>query len=78
MPSLFAPWKADVLKQRQEDIDLYTTLMDEVRDRMAKGTLPPCFAKLLLEEQATLGMSDLEVAYSAGSPFGAGVETVSS
>lgn len=66
-----------MLKQRQEDIELYTTLMDEVRDRMAKGTLPPCFAKLLLEEQAALGMSDLEVAYSAGSPFGAGVETVS-
>ncbi|KAI0835784.1 cytochrome P450 [Hypoxylon sp. FL0890] len=75
IPSIFAPWKAEVLKQRQKDIQLYTELMDEVKDRMAKGTLPTCFAKHLLEEQDSLGMSDLELAYTAGSPFGAGVET---
>lgn len=51
--------------------------MDEVREKVAKGTAPTCFAKHLLEEQESLGMSDLEIAYTAGSPFGAGVETVS-
>lgn len=51
--------------------------MDEVREKVAKGTVPTCFAKHLLEEQESLGMSDLEIAYTAGSPFGAGVETVS-
>ena len=66
-----------MLKQRQKDIELYTKLMDEVRDKVAKGTSPPCFAKHILEQQEKLGMSDLEVAYTAGSPFGAGVETVS-
>ncbi|KAI1215193.1 cytochrome P450 [Annulohypoxylon truncatum] len=75
VPSIFAPWKAQVLKQRQKDIQLYTELMDEVKERMAKGALPTCFAKHLLEEQESLGMPDLEVAYAAGSPFGAGVET---
>jgi hypothetical protein len=50
--------------------------MDEVRDKIARGTSPTCFAKHLLEEQHNLGMSDLEIAYTAGSPFGAGVETV--
>lgn len=50
--------------------------MDEVRDKIARGTAPTCFAKHLLEEQQNLGMSDLEIAYTAGSPFGAGVETV--
>lgn len=77
IPSIFAPWKAQVLKQRQKDIQLYTELMAEVKDRNDKGTLPTCFAKHLLEEQENLGMSDLEIAYAAGSPFGAGVETVS-
>ncbi len=77
VPSLLAPWKAEVLKQRQRDIELYTNLMDETRDKAAKGVLPPCFAKHILEEQANLGITDLEVAYAAGSPFGAGVETVS-
>jgi hypothetical protein len=66
-----------VLKQRDEDIRLYTQLMDEVREKVANGTSPNCFAKHLLEEQANLGMTDLEIAYTAGSPFGAGVETVS-
>lgn len=64
------------MKQRQEDIKLYTQLMDEVKQKLGKGTLPDCFAKHLLEEQASNGMTDLEVAYAAGTPFGAGVETV--
>ncbi|KDN69081.1 hypothetical protein CSUB01_11693 [Colletotrichum sublineola] len=75
LPSFLAPWKAEVLKQRQKDVQLYTELMDEVRAKVAKGVAPACFAKHLLQEQASLGMSDLEIAYTAGSPFGAGVET---
>ncbi|KAL7624834.1 hypothetical protein AAE478_004048 [Parahypoxylon ruwenzoriense] len=75
IPRIFAPWKAQVLRQRQKDIQLYTELMDEVREKNANGALPTCFAKHLLEEQGNLGMSDLEIAYTAGSPFGAGVET---
>lgn len=42
---------------------------------MAKGVHTECFAKHLLEEQPKLGMTDIEIAYTAGSPFGAGVET---
>lgn len=57
---------------------MYNQLMDEVKEKKAKGTLPTCFAKHLLEEQQSLGMSDLEIGYAAGTPFGAGVETVSS
>ncbi|KAL2193988.1 cytochrome P450 [Corynascus similis CBS 632.67] len=75
VPAMFAPWKAQVLEQRKKDIKMYTGLMDDVKRRMAAGTLPNCFAKHLLEEQENLGMTDLEVAYTAGSPFGAGVET---
>ncbi|CAI4212811.1 unnamed protein product [Parascedosporium putredinis] len=56
VPSYLAPWKAEVLAQRQKDIQLYTTLMNEVKAK-------------------SLGMTDLELAYTAGSPFGAGVET---
>lgn len=73
---MFAPWKAQVLEQRKRDIRMYTGLMDDVKERMAAGVLPNCFAKHLLDEQHNLGMTDLELAYTAGSPFGAGVETV--
>ncbi|KAK3354060.1 cytochrome P450 [Lasiosphaeria hispida] len=75
VPSVFAPWKAQVLKQRQEDIKLYTELVGEVREKMARGVARDCFAKHLIQEQAGLGMTDLEIAYTAGSPFSAGVET---
>ena len=75
-PSILAPWKAQVLRQRQKDIELYTELMDDVKKKLVKGVQPDCFATHLLQEQANLGMSDLEIAYTAGSPFGAGVETV--
>lgn len=77
VPSFLAPWKAEVLRQREKDVQLYTELMDEVRDKVSRGVAPDSFAKHLLQEQASLGMSDLEIAYTAGSPFGAGVETVS-
>lgn len=76
LPSVFAPWKAQVLEQRQKDIKLYTELMDEVRGKVARGVAPDCFAKHVLQEQENLGMTDIEIAYTIGSPFGAGVETV--
>ncbi|KAK1676787.1 cytochrome P450 [Colletotrichum godetiae] len=75
VPSFLATWKAEVLKQRQKDVQMYTELMDEVRDKVSRGVAPESFAKHLLQEQTNLGMSDLEIAYTAGSPFGAGVET---
>lgn len=50
--------------------------MGEVKDKVARGVAKECFATHLLREQEGLGMSDLEIAYTAGSPFGAGVETV--
>ncbi|KAK4142201.1 cytochrome P450 [Dichotomopilus funicola] len=75
VPAVFAPWKAEVLEQRKKDIQMYTGLMDDARKRRAAGTLPDCFAKYLLNEQSSLGMTDLELAYAAGTPFGAGVET---
>lgn len=38
----------------------------------------PSFGKYLIERQQELGLSDDEVAYLAGSMFGAGSDTVSS
>jgi hypothetical protein len=73
---MLAPWKAEVLKQRQLDVELYTQLLDEIREKMSRGVAPTCFAKHALEEQANLGMTDLELAYAVSTPFGAGVETV--
>ncbi|KAK8004148.1 ribosome biogenesis protein MAK21 [Apiospora arundinis] len=77
IPTIFAPWKAEVLEQRQKDIQLYMELLNDIKDKVARGVATPCFTTHLLEEQEALGMSDLELAYTAGSPFGAGIETTS-
>jgi cytochrome P450 len=48
-------------------------------DLCRRGVANECFAKQLLEQQAAgkLEISDLEVAWACGTPFGAGVETTS-
>ena len=43
LPAWLAPWKAEVLKQRRKDIKMYTQLMDEVRDKVARNASPDCF-----------------------------------
>lgn len=42
-----------------------------------KGAAKPCFARFLLENQKEYGIMNKEMAYVAGSMFGAGSETVS-
>jgi len=77
IPTFLAPWKAEVLKQRQMDIELYMQLLNDIREKTTRGVCPPCFARHGLEEQANLGMTDLELAYAMSTPFGAGIETAS-
>lgn len=50
--------------------------MNDVKDRMQSGTVPDCLTVEALHNQQKIGMSDLFLAYSVSSPFGAGIETV--
>ncbi|KAI0718569.1 cytochrome P450 [Cerioporus squamosus] len=62
-------------ERRQRDIILLTSLLDDVKKRMANGTAPDCLTSQTVNEQAKNGLSDLEIAYTVSSPFGAGIET---
>ncbi|KAK4208371.1 Fumitremorgin C synthase [Rhypophila decipiens] len=75
IPSVFAPWKRDVLRQRELDKQLYMGLLNQVKKKIAKGQATDCWAAQLLRQQEEYGMTDLEVAYTAGGSFAAGVET---
>ena len=44
--------------------------------RQVKNEAQPCFTTYLLEHQEESGLSDDELAYLAGSMFGAGSDTV--
>ncbi|KAI0041483.1 cytochrome P450 [Auriscalpium vulgare] len=61
-----------------EELELFQRQMQSTRDAMEKGNAPSSFAKYLVETQAQLDLSDQEIAYLAGSMFGAGSETTAS
>lgn len=59
----------------QEELALFRSQLDSVRERMRRNEAQPCFAKYLIERQGELELSDDELAYLAGSMFGAGSDT---
>ncbi|KIK53850.1 hypothetical protein GYMLUDRAFT_49144 [Collybiopsis luxurians FD-317 M1] len=86
-------WKVDVLPflkyvpgylnelkaGHQEELGLFKAQLQEVREKMASGEeVPASFGKYLIEQQPSLGLSDAETAYLAGSMFGAGSDTSAS
>ena len=65
--------------QRLRDINLYTHLLHDVKQRQAHvaGAVPDCLASQTLANMQKLGLTELDVAYAMSTPFGAGIETVS-
>ncbi|PIL22641.1 cytochrome P450 [Ganoderma sinense ZZ0214-1] len=61
----------------QEELNLYRGQVEAVKQRLAKNEVQPCFTTYLLEHQEESGLSDDELAYLAGSMFGAGSDTTS-
>ncbi|KAF8632718.1 hypothetical protein AX15_001715 [Amanita polypyramis BW_CC] len=61
-----------------KELALFQRKVREVREKLARGEDARCFSRYLLEKQDELGLSDNELAYLAGSMFGAGTETTSS
>ncbi|KAK0184452.1 cytochrome P450 [Armillaria mellea] len=67
---------SNLKRQHQEELALFREQVGTVKGKMVQDEeLPPSFAKHLLQNQRTYGLSDDEVAYSAGSMFGAGSDT---
>ncbi|KAJ7016951.1 cytochrome P450 [Mycena alexandri] len=75
LPNFLTPWRTAALEQRARDMEYLTRLVDEVKAKMASGRAQPSFCRLLLEEREKNEMTDLEIGYTCGTPFGAGVET---
>lgn len=63
--------------RKKDDIRFLTHLLNDVKTRMANGTIPDCLAAQSLANIKQLGMEEIELAYGVSSPFGAGIETVS-
>ncbi|EJD01999.1 cytochrome P450 [Fomitiporia mediterranea MF3/22] len=77
LPKFLQWFRREPEVQKARDIKLLTHLVEDVKERMAKGTIPDCLTVEALQNQQKISMSDTYLAYSVSSPFGAGIETTS-
>ncbi|KAF9549833.1 cytochrome P450 [Agrocybe pediades] len=75
LPKFMQWFRREPLAQRARDTELYMSLMESARTRLARGEAPPSVASRTLEKQATFGLTDVEAAYALSAPFAAGVGT---
>ncbi|KAI0029546.1 cytochrome P450 [Vararia minispora EC-137] len=72
----YLPFYASTLREEhQQELELFSRQLQAVGDEVAVGVAPPSFGNYLLQSQKDLALSDNELAYLAGSMFGAGAET---
>ncbi|EPQ50746.1 cytochrome P450 [Gloeophyllum trabeum ATCC 11539] len=72
----YVPGYLTTLRQwHKEELALFKGQLDGVRKQMDSGQARPSFAKYLLERQTEYDLTDDELAYLAGSMFGAGSDT---
>ncbi|KAK7689094.1 hypothetical protein QCA50_007785 [Cerrena zonata] len=69
---------AELKKRHEDELSLFESQLFATKDRMAKNATQPCFATYLFEHQKEYELSDAELAYLAGSMFGAGSDTTAS
>lgn len=70
-------FRRDAEKSQARDIKLYTSLLQEVKEKMQKGTAKECMGTRSLLARDSYAVSDLELAYFVSAPFGPGIDTVS-
>ncbi|KAH9487458.1 Cytochrome P450 monooxygenase 88 [Psilocybe cubensis] len=80
MPNRYVPGYLKELQDgHKEELNLFKSQIYEVKMKMERGEeVLPSFGKYLLERQKELDLSDDEMAYLAGSMFGAGSDTTAS
>ncbi|KAG2123474.1 cytochrome P450 [Suillus clintonianus] len=68
-------YTAELEEWRREESQVFHDQLDRVSRELATGVAGPSFARYLLENQSSHKLSDEEMAYLAGSLFGAGSDT---
>ncbi|KAI0037071.1 cytochrome P450 [Vararia minispora EC-137] len=75
LPRSLQWFRREAEAQRKKDLHHLTYMLNDVKARIAQGTCPPCLAAETYMSREKLGISELDVAYTVSSPFGAGIET---
>jgi len=69
------PFVSKLKRWHHEELALFKAQLVTVREQMDRGEAQPSFGTYLIQSQMQLDMSDDEIAYVAGSMFGAGSDT---
>ncbi|PPQ98476.1 hypothetical protein CVT26_013877 [Gymnopilus dilepis] len=75
LPTWMAKWKREGLEWHQQETELFTNFMNQVREKAAMGQATDTFANELLETQGRHGLTEKEVAWLAGTVLAAGGDT---
>ncbi|TFY59670.1 hypothetical protein EVG20_g7697 [Dentipellis fragilis] len=75
IPRRFAKWRRDAEEHCMNDTKYFQNLVDDVKERMASGTIRSCFTTNLIENASRNGLSAEENAWLAGTMYIAGSET---
>ncbi|KAI0773594.1 cytochrome P450 [Fomes fomentarius] len=75
LPRALQWFRGDADKAYQRAESLYMELLNDVKQRIEAGTAKECMATRGLKDQASLGFSDVQLAFALSAPFGAGIDT---
>lgn len=75
LPGFLAPFKKEARMLHEREIELFRSLLLDVKNEMEKSNAPECFSRTYFENQEEYGLSVDEAAYVIGTLFEAGSGT---
>ncbi|QRV75533.1 cytochrome P450 family protein [Ceratobasidium sp. AG-Ba] len=66
IPKMFAKWKAEAESVRDMQQEIYSRLLDEVREHRTSGTQTGCFTEQILARKESAELSDSQLSYLGG------------
>jgi hypothetical protein len=78
LPEWLAPFRREGRQLHEAELNLFRTLIDDVRAEREAGATAPCFVNSWLDDKDVYGLTEDEAAYVIGTLFEAGSGTTAS
>ncbi|KAG6907496.1 hypothetical protein DXG01_008691 [Tephrocybe rancida] len=75
LPRRLQWFRQEAEERCRRDTHLYMHLLNDAKARIKTGAIPDCLSSQIAPNQEKTGMTDVELAYTFASTFGAGIET---
>lgn len=78
LPSWLAPFKKEAAAHQRREVSLFSSLVENVRNKVDSGKAGPSFTRLWLENKQKFGLSDIQGTYVLGGLYSAAASTTAS